>query len=86
MFGRRLRQLRTAKGLTQRELAGDSLSVSYVSLLEAGRRTPTDGTVRVLASTLGCTEADGARERAAELFTTAAETLGQMKTSRQTPC
>ena len=58
VFGRRLRQLRTAKGLTQRELAGDSLSVSYVSLLEAGRRTPTDGTVRVLASTLGCTEAE----------------------------
>lgn len=55
-FGRRLRQLRVTKGLTQRQLAGESLSVSYVSLLEAGRRTPTDGTVRVLASTLGCTE------------------------------
>ena len=33
-FPRRLRALRTARGITQRELAGDNLSVSYVSLLE----------------------------------------------------
>lgn len=53
-FARRLRALRAAKGMTQRELAGDALSVSYVSLLEAGRRTPTAQTVRTLAAALGC--------------------------------
>ena len=53
-FPRRLRALRTARGLTQRELAGGSLSVSYVSLLEAGRRNPTPETVRLLAERLGC--------------------------------
>jgi tetratricopeptide (TPR) repeat protein len=40
--------------MTQRQLAGESLSVSYVSLLEAGRRTPTPETVRELARALSC--------------------------------
>jgi tetratricopeptide (TPR) repeat protein len=53
-FSHRLRALRRASGLTQREVAGDVLSVSYVSLLEAGRRTPTPETVRHLAQVLGC--------------------------------
>lgn len=57
-FAQRLRRLRAAKGLTQRQLAGEGLSVSYVSLLEAGRRTPTDETVKVLAERLGCTTAE----------------------------
>ena len=80
VFGRRLRQLRTAKGLTQRQLAGDSLSVSYVSLLEAGRRTPTDGTVRVLATTLGCTEAEllGGQSLPAERPAVLTVRLGQL--------
>jgi tetratricopeptide (TPR) repeat protein len=41
--------------MTQRQLAGDTLSGSYVSLLESGRRTPTAETVRLLARSLGCT-------------------------------
>jgi tetratricopeptide (TPR) repeat protein len=53
-FARRLRALRRARGLTQRQLAGDTLSVSYVSLLEAGRRTPTEETVHHLARALDC--------------------------------
>jgi transcriptional regulator with XRE-family HTH domain len=57
-FAQRLRRLRTARGLTQRQLAGEGLSVSYVSLLEAGRRSPTPETVQALASTLGCTPAE----------------------------
>ena len=63
-FPRRLRALRTARGLTQRELAGGSLSVSYVSLLEAGRRNPTPETLQVLAERLGCSldELTGAAE------------------------
>lgn len=57
-FGRRLRLLRRSRGLTQRDLAGTALSVSYVSLLEAGRRTPTEETVRILADALGCRPAE----------------------------
>jgi tetratricopeptide (TPR) repeat protein len=57
-FAQRLRQLRAAKGLTQRQLAGSELSVSYVSLLEAGRRSPTPETVELLATALGCTSAE----------------------------
>jgi tetratricopeptide (TPR) repeat protein len=40
--------------MTQRELAGPNLSVSYVSLLEAGKRSPTAETLRLLAQTLSC--------------------------------
>lgn len=40
--------------MTQRELAGSRLSVSYVSLLEAGKRTPTEDTARILADALSC--------------------------------
>ncbi|HEY0641013.1 MAG TPA: helix-turn-helix transcriptional regulator [Pseudonocardiaceae bacterium] len=54
-FARRLRALRAARGLTQRQLAGDALSVSYVSLLESGRRTPTPETLRTLAAALRVT-------------------------------
>ena len=53
-FARQLRRLRKARGLTQRDLAGTSLSVSYVSLLEAGKRTPTPETIRILADALSC--------------------------------
>jgi tetratricopeptide (TPR) repeat protein len=53
-FAQQLRRLRRARGLTQRDLAGTSLSVSYVSLLEAGKRTPTPQTVRILADALSC--------------------------------
>ena len=53
-FAQRLRQLRVARGMTQRDLAGTSLSVSYVSLLEAGKRSPTIETIRILADALSC--------------------------------
>ena len=57
-FAERLRALRVERGLTQRELAGDALSVSYVSLLESGRRQPTPATVELLAEALSCDVAD----------------------------
>ncbi|MDG4766409.1 tetratricopeptide repeat protein [Solwaraspora sp. WMMD406] len=57
-FPRRLRALRTARNMTQRELARGSLSVSYISLLEAGRRTPKPEVLRDLAETLGCSVAE----------------------------
>lgn len=53
-FGEALRALRRARNLTQAELAGDELSVSYISLLESNRRQPSDETVRLLAKSLGC--------------------------------
>lgn len=40
--------------MTQRELAGAQLSISYVSLLEAGKRTPTPQTIQILADALSC--------------------------------
>jgi tetratricopeptide (TPR) repeat protein len=40
--------------MTQRELAGTRLSVSYVSLLEAGKRRPTVLTIQILAEALSC--------------------------------
>lgn len=54
-FPRRLRAMRIARGITQRDLAGSELSVSYVSLLESGRRNPTPEVVRTLAARLACT-------------------------------
>ena len=52
-FGQRLRRLRRAAGLSQVALAGEQLHPSYVSLLEADRRTPTPEAVATLASRLG---------------------------------
>lgn len=51
-FGRRLRELRRARGLTQGELASSGVSASYVSLLEAGKRVPTAAAVQALSSRL----------------------------------
>ncbi len=56
-FGLRLRALRRRSGLSQTDLAGDVLSPSAVSLLEAGRREPSWGTIETLAARLGCTPA-----------------------------
>ena len=53
-FGEALRALRLARNLTQAQVAGDELSISYISLLESNRRQPSDETVRILARTLGC--------------------------------
>lgn len=54
-FGQRLRRLRQAAGLSQIELAGDLLHPSYVSLLEADKRTATADVVAALAARLRCT-------------------------------
>ena len=39
-LGLRLRAARVAKGMTQTDLAGDEVSVGYVSRIEAGHRRP----------------------------------------------
>ena len=53
-FGERLRELRLAAGLSQSDLAGDDLSASYISLMEAGKRSPSDEVVHQLARRLEC--------------------------------
>lgn len=51
----RLRAERVRAGLSQTALAGEDFSPSYVSLIESGRRTPTDAALSVLAERLGTT-------------------------------
>lgn len=53
-FGERLRRLRQAANLSQVQLAGDDLSPSYVSLLESGKRQPSEDVAQLLAERLGC--------------------------------
>jgi len=57
-FGRRLRTLRTARGLSQAALAGDGMSTGYLSRLETGARRPTGHAVAYLARRLGIRPAD----------------------------
>jgi transcriptional regulator with XRE-family HTH domain len=52
-FGARLRQMRTRKGMSQQDLAGDFVTASYVSLLESNARQPTLDVIVYLARRLG---------------------------------
>ena len=52
-FGLRLRELRTARGLSQAAVASDQISTSYLSRLESGERPPTPQVVAILAERLG---------------------------------
>src|ERR671928_91713 len=52
-LGDRLRQLRTAAGMTQTDLAGDRFSKEYVSQIERGKTRPTPETIAWLAQRLG---------------------------------
>jgi tetratricopeptide (TPR) repeat protein len=51
--GERVRSRRRELGLSQAEVAGDILSASYVSLVESGKRNPTDVALGHLAGQLG---------------------------------
>jgi transcriptional regulator with XRE-family HTH domain len=53
-LGQRLRALRIERGLSQADLAGDLVSPSYVSLIEADRRSPERDVLDGLAKKLGC--------------------------------
>lgn len=50
--GRRLRAARVAKGLTQSDVAGDGVSVAYISRIESGHRRPTPRLLATLAHKL----------------------------------
>ena len=51
----RVREARLAAGISQTALAGNAFSPSYISLIEAGHREPTDAALAVLAERLGTT-------------------------------
>ncbi|WP_446040330.1 helix-turn-helix domain-containing protein [Streptomyces sp. SID1121] len=53
LFGRRVRELRRARGLSQAALAGDELSTGYLSRLESGARQPTERVIAYVAQQLG---------------------------------
>ncbi|MQY32204.1 hypothetical protein SRB17_01470 [Streptomyces sp. RB17] len=79
VFGRRLRQLRTERGLTLAALAGEGMSTGYLSRLESGARQPTERAVAHLAAQLGITPAELAESTATSLVQslTLATGLGQ---------
>jgi transcriptional regulator with XRE-family HTH domain len=52
-LGSRMRAARVAKGWTQAELAGEEISVGYVSRIESGSRRPNLAVLTSLASRLG---------------------------------
>lgn len=54
-LGRRLRSIRVARGLTQGEVVGDTMSVAYLSRLETGARKPTVKALSALATRLDVT-------------------------------
>ncbi|MFC8076600.1 helix-turn-helix domain-containing protein [Streptomyces sp. NPDC057307] len=79
VFGRRLRQLRTERGLTLAALAGEGMSAGYLSRLESGARQPTERAVAHLAEQLGISPAELTETTAASLARslTLATGLGQ---------
>src|SRR3954471_6284789 len=52
-LGNRIRAARVARGWTQTQLAGDDVSVGYVSRIESGQRRPNSSTLDDLAARLG---------------------------------
>jgi transcriptional regulator with XRE-family HTH domain len=52
-FGRRLRHLRRQREMSQSELAGGDVSPSYISLIESGRRMPSEEIAQTIADRLG---------------------------------
>lgn len=55
VVGRRIRELRTDKGLTQGQVADNLISVAYLSRIEAGQRRPDPRVLERLASRLETT-------------------------------
>ncbi|MGK5549280.1 helix-turn-helix domain-containing protein [Streptomyces sp. URMC 127] len=68
-IGRRVLRLRTAKGLTQRQLAEPAYTAAYISTLESGRVRPSETALRHLAERLGTTVDELATGRPAHLAT-----------------
>jgi transcriptional regulator with XRE-family HTH domain len=54
-LGVRLKRLRLARGLSQRELSSPGVSYAYISRIEAGARAPSVKALRRMAGKLGVT-------------------------------
>ena len=54
--GRRIRELRDRRGLSQRELQFDGCSYAYLSRIEAGTRQASDQVLEAIAGKLGTTK------------------------------
>lgn len=54
-LGDRIRLYRQRSRISQTELAGSDLSPSYISLIETGKRHPSESVLATLAERLGCT-------------------------------
>ncbi len=52
-IGKRLRRLRVANKLSQRQLSGPGVTAAYISRIEAGQRVPSVRALRVIAPKLG---------------------------------
>ncbi|BCL29464.1 helix-turn-helix domain-containing protein [Streptomyces aurantiacus] len=69
IIGRRVQQLRTERGLTQKQLAEPAYTPAYVSTLEAGRVRPSEEALRHIAERLGVAYEELATGRPARLAT-----------------
>ena len=54
--GGRIRRLRRQRGLSQKEVAGRTITPAYLSLIEAGKRQPSADVLAAIADHLGTTE------------------------------
>ncbi|WP_018347854.1 helix-turn-helix domain-containing protein [Longispora albida] len=66
-LGARLHRLRTDRGLTQKDLAGERYTAAYISTVEAERRTPSTDALSYFAERLGVTPAELSTGRPSEL-------------------
>ena len=72
-FGKRLKRLRTARGLSQSALGGEEISAGYMSRLESGNRSPTPRVTQILADRLGVPLVELVHENSPGLTTLLAE-------------
>jgi tetratricopeptide (TPR) repeat protein len=68
MIGARVKRLRIARGMTQKDLAEPKYTYAYVSYIESGRRNPSKEAVEHLASKLGVTPDELLTGRPADLI------------------
>ena len=67
MLGSRMRRLRLARGMTQKELAEPKYSYAYVSTIESGKRNPSREALEHFAARLGVTTDELTSGRPADL-------------------
>ncbi|MEV4517921.1 helix-turn-helix transcriptional regulator [Dactylosporangium sp. NPDC049525] len=77
VVGQRVHALRTAKGLTQRQLAEPRYTAAYVSSVEAGRRTPSTDALAHFAERLGVSRQQLATGRSEALGVHLLQTLAE---------